>query len=140
MDARDSRIFSNLACDGDNGGSSMSGTLRDRGDSRAAQIGVIKRPPTALLIGAAATVIVSAALLLTQSLPISVLGYLIAPFATTALVSVYRWKDIERQQDPWYVRSTMQRRAVAVVLAVGFFVGLCHAWIIATELAKNVAG
>ena len=98
--------------------------------------GSVIRPPAQFLYAAIAAVVVSALLFVPTSAPLSVVGYLLAPFAATGAISLYRAIDIRRQASVWYVGSPGQRRLAAVTLVASFLIGALHAWIIATEIAK----
>lgn len=104
-----------------------------------ARVQELERPPRNLLLASAACLIVSAALLLPRSATTSIAGYLLAPLIVTAAVSAYRFRDIRASQSPWYAASPKQRQLSTVILICSFLVGLGHAWLIATEIAKMLA-
>ncbi len=97
------------------------------------------KSPAALLYAAIGCVVVSALLIIPLALVTSIVGYLLTPIASTVVVSLYRAKDIRRQQSVWYLPSQLQRRLVTTVLIASFVIGAVHAWVIATEIAKAIA-
>jgi hypothetical protein len=94
------------------------------------------------LIGALACDVLSLGLLFSSNLSTSVLGYVLAPFAVTALIGFYRYVMIEMTQNLDYRPTSKQRRQgkyVIAVLIAAFLIGLAHSWIIATEIAKGMS-
>lgn len=100
----------------------------------------VARPPIALLGAAGAALVVAALCLVPRSLVLSVIGYLLAPIAVTILVSWFRYRDARASQSPYYATQPGQMRLATVMVVVSFLIGLGHAWIIATEVAKWFAG
>lgn len=98
-----------------------------------------RRAPVALVIGAAVALLISVACLVPRSAVLSGLGYILAPIVVTVMVSLYRAADIRASQSAWYLAQPGQKRLTTIVLLVSFVVGLAHAWIIATEVAKAFA-
>lgn len=96
------------------------------------------RAPLALLGAAGGTVLLSAALLVPRMPVTSAVGYVLAPLVVTALVCVYTYLDIKASQSPWYAINPNGRRTSAALIGVAFVVGLVHAWIVATEIAKII--
>lgn len=110
------------------------------GATRApARVQELERPPRSILLAGAVCLVVSAALLIPRSAATSIAGYLLAPLIVTAAVSAYRFRDIRASQSPWYAASPKQRQLSTVILICSFLVGLGHAWLIATEIAKMLA-
>lgn len=98
-----------------------------------------RRAPVALFVGAAVALLLSVACLVPRSAVLSGVGYLLAPIVVTVLVSLYRAADIRASQSAWYLAQPGQKRLSTIILLVSFVVGLAHAWIIATEVAKAFA-
>ncbi len=98
-----------------------------------------RRAPIALVIGAAVALVLSAVCLVPRSALLSGAGYLLAPIVVTVLVCLYRAADIRASQSAWYLAQPGQRRLSTIILLLSFVVGLAHAWIIATEVAKAFA-
>lgn len=96
------------------------------------------RAPVWLVWAAVAGLLVSAALVFMQSLPMSIVGYVLAPLAVTALVSVFRYKDVLASRSNTYSRDLNSLRIATIVVVASFLVGIAHAWIIATDIAKAV--
>ncbi len=100
------------------------------------------RTASLCLIAALVCDLVSLGLVFSSGLTTSVLGYVLAPFAVTALIGFYRYVMIEMTQNLDYRPTSKQRRqgkyAMAVLVAA-FLIGLAHSWIIATEIAKGVS-
>lgn len=97
------------------------------------------KAPVLLVALAGAALAISAMLLVFQGVWFSVAGYLLAPLVVTVLVSLYRFKDIHASQSVWYASSPKQRKISSILIVVSFVVGLGHAWVIATEVAKAFA-
>ena len=76
-------------------------------------------------------------LLLTDGLAVWVTGYLLAAMLAPALVVLYRVRDRRAQDDVYYTRRQGPRRMAALAIASGLIVGVTHAWMIATEIAKQ---
>ncbi len=99
---------------------------------------VVLKPPVWILFVAAAVLTTSGVLLLFDGLWASALGYLLAPLGVTALVSIFRVRDIQAQQSPRYSPSRRRQQTAAVLLIVAVAVGCGHAWFAAIDIAKAV--
>lgn len=96
-------------------------------------------PPASLVWGAGTALAVSLGLLFPRELPTSIAGYLLAPLVVTVLVSLYRYRDARASQSNLYSQKPGQMKVATAVMALSFIVGLGHAWIIATVVAKAMA-
>lgn len=113
--------------------------MANAGTTMSGSSGQLQQAPAALLWGAAAALAVSIALLVPWSIWFSALGYLLAPLAVTGLVTTYTYQDIKASQSVWYAANPGRRQLGSLLIALGFGVGLVHAWVIATEIAKMSA-
>lgn len=102
-----------------------------------ANVEMIKAPVT-LLWGAAGALLLGAGLLIPRMPVTSAMGYLLAPLVVTALVCVYTYRDIKASQSPMYAMHPNGRRVRGLLIGLAFVVGLMHAWIVATEIAKII--
>ena len=96
-----------------------------------------ERTPAWLVWVAAAGVAVSAALLVPVSLATSVAGYVLAPLVVTFLVSVYRYRDAVASRSPMHSANPNLKKIGTALVVASFIVGVAHAWIIATYIARN---
>lgn len=99
----------------------------------------VVRPPTVLVAAAAVALVLSAALLAMRSFEASLVGYLLAPLVVTILVCFYRYRDARASQNPMYASLPKQMRIATWLVVLSFVIGLAHAWIIATVIAKAMA-
>jgi hypothetical protein len=97
---------------------------------------VIVRAPVALVGSAAVVLGLSVILLVPRAFAPSLIGYLLAPLAVTFLVSVFRYRDARASQSPFYSTNAMAMRAGTWLVVISFVVGLAHAWVLATYIAK----
>lgn len=100
----------------------------------------LDRPPEAVLWVAGAGLVMSVACLVPWSLVPSIVGYLLAPIVVTGLVTLFRYRDALASQSPYYAAQRSQMRLATALVLVSFLIGLAHAWVIATEVAKWFAG
>jgi uncharacterized membrane protein YphA (DoxX/SURF4 family) len=98
-------------------------------------IAPVTRPPRELLLLAAGSVIVGAALLLVTGLAVNVAGYALSSFVTIGLLAAYQRVDVARRNRPRYVADPRLRRLGPIVAVAGVAVAVIHVWRIATELA-----
>lgn len=94
------------------------------------------KAPAGLIWAAVAVLVVSAALFFLNSMPLSIVGYLLAPLGVTVLVSVFRYKDVLASRSNTYAGNGNLQRIATFSVVLSFVVGIGHAWIIATDIAK----
>lgn len=94
------------------------------------------KAPAVLIWAAVALLIASIALLAPRALPTSIAGYLLAPLGVTVLASLFRYKDVLASRSNTYVGNGNLQRIATVTVFLSFLVGIGHAWIIATDIAK----
>lgn len=99
----------------------------------------IVRPPTAMVWAAGIALAASALLLVPRTLGTSSLGYMLAPIVVTVLVCVYRYRDARASQSPSYASQPRDMRMATWLVIASFAIGLAHAWIIATLVAKAIS-
>lgn len=86
---------------------------------------------------AAVVCLVAIALLVWRpNTPALVVGYVLGAVACPALAVVHRFMTENRRKSPWYVRTSGSGRVLLVAVLTGVAVGVLHAWLLATELAK----
>jgi hypothetical protein len=84
----------------------------------------------------AVSVVALALLIWRPGTPAYVIGYLLGAIAGPVLAVAYRFVAENRRKDPWFVRTSGPSRLVLVSVLAGIAIGLGHAWLLATELAK----
>lgn len=94
--------------------------------------------PASLVWLAVGALTASALLLVSRSLAFSVVGYLLAPLAVTILVSVFRYADVKASRSNTYGRDPKMQKIATTAVLLSFAIGLFHAWIIATDIAKAI--
>lgn len=98
-------------------------------------IAPVSRPPRELLLLAAASVVIGAALLVPAGVAVNVAGYVLSSFVTIGLLAAYQRVDVTRRNRPRYVADHRLRRLGPIVAVAGILVAAVHVWRIATELA-----
>lgn len=94
------------------------------------------KAPAGLIWAAVALLIASIALLAPRAMPTSIAGYLLAPLGVTVLVSLFRYKDVLASRSNTYAGNGNLQKIATITVVVAFLVGIGHAWIIATDIAK----
>lgn len=105
----------------------------------------VARAPTWPIFGTATCVSLSVAIVaaeltpLRESMPVSLAGYLLATLVAAMFVVLHRAKVQSAQRHQYYVaRPSLDAWAVRL-LAAGLALGLWHAYVLATEIAKRTA-
>lgn len=97
----------------------------------------VVHPPVAVLVVAALCVLVSLVCFAVDSLSINVIGYVAGGIAVPILVTLYRWADQRRREDPHYQPLSAADGLAIGVLLFGFLLcAIPHMWRVATELSK----
>jgi hypothetical protein len=72
-----------------------------------------------------------------SSLAVAVLGYGLGALVTPVLAVLHRFKKQAALKSVYYVGRVRYEHLALIALCVGVLAGLCHAWLAATELAKQ---
>jgi hypothetical protein len=64
-------------------------------------------------------------------------GYILGAVVGPMMAVTHRFSFESRQKSPWFVRSLTPGRVLAAAVGSGLGVGVAHAWLLATELAKK---
>lgn len=82
---------------------------------------------------------VAAALLLPaeSSLPLALAGYAAGALVTPAATVAFRFGRQRAAKSPYYVLRSSLERWLVIALGVGILSGFGHAWLMATQLAKQ---
>ena len=88
-------------------------------------------------VAVTATCAAIALLLLTPGTVGYAAGYVLGAVVGPVMAVAHRFSFESRQKNPWFVRSLTPGRLIAAAVGLGLAVGLVHAWLLATELAKR---
>ena len=94
------------------------------------------RPPIVLFVLALGCVLLSALLLLIESIPAYIAGWLCGTIFTFALVAAFSRVDSHAQRNPYYSPIGWLRPAWSVILPIGFVCASIQLWRFATVLAQ----
>lgn len=105
-----------------------------RPDSGSGSVSVARWPGYVAVV---ATLTATALLLFTPGTAGYATGYILGAVVGPVLAVAHRFSVESRQKSPWFVRSLIPGRIIAAAVGLGLAVGLIHAWLLATELAKQ---
>jgi hypothetical protein len=118
----------------------MTDTLSPGSTGAAAHV---VRTPSWPVLGAAVVVGLSAIVALVEllglrdNIVLSFAGYLLATLGAALFVVLHRGQVQGKQRDRWYVARPQLDTWAARLLAGGLVLGLVHAYVFATEIAKR---
>lgn len=106
--------------------------------STAGSVRPVKAPTWPIWM-AVATAVASVLLLLpaSSSSALAIAGYCAGAVLTPAFTVIFRFGKQSATQNPFYIPQRSAERLLQVALVVGILAGVGHAWLVATELAKQ---